>query len=153
VPHRPTRSLATLSPRRLDIDWELNVGCYRSRDFAAACDDLGIGQRFTRPYRPQTNGKAEWVIQTLLAAWAYGRLYRSNEKRAAALPGFVGFYDRRRPHTALGGRSPSTLLTTSLEITPRPWSEGRPPGRGPGSHSPFDDLSDRVTTYMIGCAV
>jgi len=36
-----------------------NGGCYRSRDFAVTCDDLGIGHRFTRPYRPQTNGKAE----------------------------------------------------------------------------------------------
>jgi transposase InsO family protein len=47
-----------------------NGGCYRSRALAAACDELGIGHRFTRPYRPQTNGKAERMVRTLLAEWA-----------------------------------------------------------------------------------
>ena len=56
--------------------------------------------------RPQTNGKAERVIQTLLREWAYGQAYGSNDERAAALPVVVDFYNRRRPHTALGGGSP-----------------------------------------------
>jgi transposase InsO family protein len=47
-----------------------NGGCYRSAAFAEACDELGIGHRFTRPYRPQTNGKAERIVRTLLAEWA-----------------------------------------------------------------------------------
>ena len=67
---------------------------------------LGARHKRTRPYRPQTNGKAERFIQTLLDEWAYARPYRSNDERAAALPAFVDFYNRRRPHTALGGRSP-----------------------------------------------
>lgn len=83
-----------------------NGGAYRSRAYAAEVDALGIRHKRTRPYRPQTNGKAERVIQTLLREWAYGRPYTTNRERAEALPVFVGFYNRRRPHTALGGRSP-----------------------------------------------
>ena len=78
----------------------------RSRAYAQTLAGLGARHRRTRPYRPQTNGKAERVIQTLLNEWAYARPYRSNDERAAALPAFVDFYNRRRPHTALGGRSP-----------------------------------------------
>ena len=60
----------------------------------------------TRPYRPQTNGKAERFIQTLLDEWAYARPYRSNARALGSPPAFVDFYNRGRPHTALGGRSP-----------------------------------------------
>jgi transposase InsO family protein len=74
--------------------------------FDAAVDRLGARHKRTRRYRPQTNGKAERLIKTLLDEWAYTRPYRTNEERAAALPLFVNFYNRRRPHTALGGRSP-----------------------------------------------
>lgn len=77
-----------------------------SRQYRAALDRLGARHRRIRPRRPQTNGKAERVIQTLLNEWAYARAYRTNDERAAALPVFVDFYNRRRPHTALGGRSP-----------------------------------------------
>ena len=73
---------------------------------AEAVEATGARHKHTRPWRPQTNGKAERVIQTLLREWAYARLYRSNDERARALPVFVDFYNRRRPHTALGGRSP-----------------------------------------------
>src|SRR5207245_98305 len=44
-------------------------------DFAIACDELGIGHRWTRPYRPQTNGKAERLVRTLLAEWALRRAF------------------------------------------------------------------------------
>jgi transposase InsO family protein len=77
-----------------------------STRYRAVIDRLGARHKRTRPRRPQTNGKAERVIQTLLNEWAYARPYRSNDERAAALPVFVDFYNRRRPHTALGGRSP-----------------------------------------------
>ena len=79
---------------------------YRSHAFGQLLERLGARHKRTRPWRPQTNGKAERFIQTLLREWAYGRPYRSNDERAAALPGFVDFYNRGRPHTALGGRSP-----------------------------------------------
>jgi len=83
-----------------------NGGAYRSRRYAATIEELGIRHKRTRPYRPQTNGKAERVIQTLLNEWAYARPYRTSRERDLALPDFVDFYNRRRPHTALGGRSP-----------------------------------------------
>jgi transposase InsO family protein len=83
-----------------------NGSCYVSHAFNDAVTSLGARHKRTRPYRPQTNGKAERLIKTLLAEWAYGRPYQSNDERAAALPLFVDFYNRQRPHTALGGRSP-----------------------------------------------
>jgi transposase InsO family protein len=83
-----------------------NGAGYRSHAYRTAMEGLSARHKRTRPWRPQTNGKAERVIQTLLREWAYGRLYRSNAERAKALPTFVDFYNRRRPHTALGGHSP-----------------------------------------------
>lgn len=81
------------------------------RPYGAVLERLGARHKRTRPYRPRTNGKAERVIQTLLHAWAYARLYRSNEERRAALPGFVAFYKAARPHTALGGCSPLDIVS------------------------------------------
>ena len=76
------------------------------RQYDAAVERLGARHKRTRPFRPQTNGKAERVIQTLIREWAYKRPYSTNRERLEALPAFVDFYNRRRPHTALGGRSP-----------------------------------------------
>jgi len=81
--------------------------------YRAAAYRVALGQRRqtrTRPYRPQTNGKAERFIGTLLAEWAYGRPYTTNRERLAALPAWVAFYNHRRPHTALGGLSPSAVV-------------------------------------------
>lgn len=81
---------------------------YRSNAYRAV-----LGERRhtrTRPYRPQTNGKAERFIGTLIREWAYARPYRSNDERSAALPAFVDFYNQRRPHTALGGLSPAAVV-------------------------------------------
>ena len=93
---------AGVTIRRILTD---NGGCYRSLDFAAACRRLGIVHWRTRPYTPRTNGKAERFIKTLQADWAYARLYRSSEERAAALPAFVAGY-RSRPNVALNGHTP-----------------------------------------------
>jgi transposase InsO family protein len=82
----------------------------RSRDFHEALRTIGARHRPTRRYRPQTNGKAERFIQTLKREWAYRKLYTSNEARLHELPGWVDFYNSRRPHTALGGRPPITRL-------------------------------------------
>jgi transposase InsO family protein len=79
---------------------------YRSATFGAALAGLGIRHSRTRRYRPQTNGKAERFIRTLLDEWAYARPYASNPERLAALPGFLDFYNRERPHTALRGLAP-----------------------------------------------
>lgn len=85
-----------------------NGWAYRSAAYRHALD--GRRQTRTRPYRPQTNGKAERFIGTLLAEWAYGRAYTTNQERLAALPGWVDFYNHRRPHTALGGLAPSAVV-------------------------------------------
>jgi transposase InsO family protein len=85
-----------------------NGWAYRSNAYRAA-----LGERHqtrTRPYRPQTNGKAERFIGTLLGEWAYARPYRSNSERLAALPAYLDFYNHRRPHTALGGLSPTAVV-------------------------------------------
>lgn len=89
--------------RRLLTD---NAKVYRAGAFAAVCQRWLVRQRFTRPYRPQTNGKAERFIQTLLREWAYRVPYRSSARRTAALRPYLRFYNHQRPHTSLGRRSP-----------------------------------------------
>jgi len=89
--------------RRLLTD---NGKVYRSGVFAAVCQRWTVRHRFTRPYRPQTNGKAERFIQTLLREWAYRVPYRSSARRTAALGPYLRFYNHQRPHTSLGRRSP-----------------------------------------------
>ncbi len=92
-----------------------NGASYRSRAFATVLEQLGARHRWTRPYRPQTNGKAERFIRTLLDEWAYVRLYRSNAERLAALPRYVDFYNRRRPHTAIRGLVPLAAVNNVLK--------------------------------------
>ncbi len=77
---------------------------------ALACRALGIKHLRTRPYRPRTNGKAERFIRTLVDGWAYGAVYRSSTERNAALPGWLNFYNRRRPHGSLGHQAPMSRL-------------------------------------------
>jgi transposase InsO family protein len=87
-----------------------NGSPYISAIHAIACRALGIRHLRTRPYRPQTNGKAERFIRTLLAGWAYGAIYRSSAERNAALTGWLDFYNRRRPHGALSHKPPLARL-------------------------------------------
>ena len=87
-----------------------NGGAYRSKVFAKACQALNIRHTFTRPYRPQTNGKAERFIQTCLREWAYGRTWHNSAQRTAWLPAFLTYYNARRPHSALGYRPPASRL-------------------------------------------
>jgi transposase InsO family protein len=87
-----------------------NGSAYRSRAFAAACRRLGVRQKFTQPYRPRTNGKAERFIQTLLREWAYRRPYATSARRQRALAPWIRYYNRKRPHTALKYRAPITRL-------------------------------------------
>ena len=83
---------------------------YRSRPFYEVAARHGITLKRTRPYRPQTNGKAERVIQTLLREWAYRRPYASNDQRLRALTSFQHGYNHSRPHAALGHRPPVSRI-------------------------------------------
>jgi transposase InsO family protein len=83
-----------------------NGSAYRSTVHALACRMLGIRHLRSRPYRPQTNGKAERFIRTLLSGWAYGAIYRSSRERSAALDGWLWHYNHRRRHAALGRQPP-----------------------------------------------
>jgi transposase InsO family protein len=87
-----------------------NAWTYRSGPFCRLAAEAGISLKRTRPYRPQTNGKAERVIQTLLREWAYQRHYNSNEERLLALQAFTREYNTLRPHMALGRRPPISRL-------------------------------------------
>ena len=84
-----------------------NGAAYRSRLFAQTCQAMGIKHSFTKPYRPQTNGKAERFIQTCLREWAYGRVWSNSAERTAGLPAFLSYYNARRPHSALGHKTNS----------------------------------------------
>jgi transposase InsO family protein len=92
-----------------------NAKCYGSTDFMALCGEKDIRQRFTRPYTPRTNGKAERFIQTLKRRWAYRRAYRTSAMRAASLRPWVKHYNHQRPHRALGKVPPMARLRASRQ--------------------------------------
>jgi len=92
-----------------------NGSGYVSACFGLACARHGIQHLRTRPYRPCTNGKAERFIQTLLREWAYVRPYRTSGLRARALPIFLGYYNRERPHGSLSGRPPINWIRSRRE--------------------------------------
>lgn len=87
-----------------------NGPAYRSAAHGLACRAMGIKHIRTRPYRPQTNGKAERFIRTMLGEWAYAAVYGSSAERAAALSGWLERYNFRRRHGALGHRPPIARL-------------------------------------------
>jgi transposase InsO family protein len=91
-----------------------NGSAYRSTVHAIACRALGLRHLRTRPYRPQTNGKAERFIRTLLGGWAYGPIYGTNPERVRALDGWLWHYNHRRRHSALGHQPPITRLNNLL---------------------------------------
>jgi transposase InsO family protein len=85
-----------------------NGSAYRATIHALACKALRIRHLRTQPYRPQTNGKAERFIRTLITGWAYGAIYRSSNERTQALDGWIWHYNHRRRHSALGHQPPVT---------------------------------------------
>jgi transposase len=87
-----------------------NGSAYRSGIHAVACRALRIKHIRTRPYRPQTNGKAERFIRTMLGGLAYAAIYRNSDERTAALSGWLELYNWRRPHGALNRKPPGTRL-------------------------------------------
>jgi transposase InsO family protein len=91
-----------------------NGSAYRSAVHAIACRTLGIRHLRTRPRRPQTNGKAERFIRTMLGGWAYGAIYSSSTERTAALDGWLWTYNHRRRHQAIGRQTPINRLNNLL---------------------------------------
>ena len=91
-----------------------NGGAYRSTLHALACRTLRLRHVRTRAYRPQTNGKAERFIRTLLAGWAYGAIYGSTAERAAALDGWLFTYNHRRRHAGISRQTPIQRLNNLL---------------------------------------
>jgi transposase InsO family protein/transposase len=87
-----------------------NGSAYRSTVHALACRLLGIRHLRTRPYRPQTNGKAERFIRTMLGGWAYAALYRNSPDRTGALDGWLRYYNHHRRHAAIGRQPPISRL-------------------------------------------
>jgi len=88
-----------------------NGSAYVSNAWKAACAELGITAKRTRPYRPQTNGKIERFHRTLNDGWAYAKFYGTETARREALPGWIHYYNHHRPHTATGNKPPVSRLT------------------------------------------
>jgi transposase InsO family protein len=103
------RSLG-VKARRILTD---NGSCFRSQPFADACRALRLKHSFTRPYRPQTNGKAERFIQSALREWAYGIPYSHSSERTAMLERWMHHYNWHRPHQGIKGLAPTARLTQS----------------------------------------
>jgi transposase InsO family protein len=106
------RALAFYASHGIDVERVMtdNGSAYVSIAHAVACRALGLKHLRTRPRRPQTNGKAERFIRTMLDGWAYGRIYGSSRERRDALDGWLDFYNCRRPHGALGRQPPVSRL-------------------------------------------
>src|SRR5215217_7445457 len=91
-----------------------NGSAYRSTVHELACRALGIRHLRTRPRRPQTNGKAERFLRTLLGGWAYGAIYATSAERPATLDGWLWRYNHHRRHAGIGRQTPITRLNNLL---------------------------------------
>jgi transposase InsO family protein len=111
------RAVAWFAARDVTVQRVLsdNGSAYRSHAWRAACAELGIKAKRTRPYRPQTNGKIERFHRTLADGWAFARMFGSESARRKALPAWLHEYNHHRPHTAIGNRPPITRLTNLSE--------------------------------------
>jgi len=88
-----------------------NGSIFTSAAFRQACQRCNVRHLRTRPYRPQTNGKVERMIQTLLREWAYRFTYSDSDERSRWLPRYLHFYNFHRTHSALHYNPPISRLT------------------------------------------
>jgi transposase InsO family protein len=88
-----------------------NAKAYHGVSWTAVCDELAIGRRYTKPYSPWTNGKAEALIKTMLREWAYRHIYPTSSHRARALSGYLRWYNNHRPHGSLGALPPISRVS------------------------------------------
>jgi transposase InsO family protein len=112
------RAVAWFGRRGIRVERVLsdNGSCYRADVHRAAAAALGIKVKFTRAYRPQTNGKAERFIQTMLREWAYAATYQTSLHREQALRPWLRYYNLHRPHMALDGRTPILRLNNLVSL-------------------------------------
>ena len=110
------RAVSWFADRGVTVERVLsdNGPAYRSHAWRHACTDLSITPKFTRPRRPQTNGKIERFHRTLADGWAYSRHYATESARRAALPAWLHFYNEHRPHTAIGKAPPISRISNNL---------------------------------------
>ncbi len=103
------RARRWFAKRRIRIERVMtdNGSCYVARRFRQALKRHGIRQVRTRPYHPETNGKAERFIQTMLGGWAYARIYQTSNQRTRSLPKWLRYYNQQRPHRGLNGITPA----------------------------------------------
>src|SRR5574341_2045117 len=107
-----------------------NGGCYRSKAFARPCSQLGTRHIMTKPYTPQTNGKAERFIQTALREWAYATAFEHSDQRRSTLSAWLHRYNWHRPHASLAANAPISRLgldrdnVLQLHTYPSPASGG-----------------------------
>jgi transposase InsO family protein len=113
-----TRAIAFYARHGITVEQLLtdNGSAYRSALHSIACRTLGIRHLRTRAYRPQTNGKAERFIRTMLGSWAYGAIYRTSSERTAALDGWLWHYNHQRRHSALGHKPPIARLNERTNL-------------------------------------
>jgi transposase InsO family protein len=109
------RAIAWFAERGVHIERVMtdNGAPYVSAAWATWCAAGGVRHIRTRPYRPRTNGKAERFIQTMLREWAYAATYQSSDQRRVALPAWLDYYNHRRPHSALGHKTPADRLRSA----------------------------------------
>jgi transposase InsO family protein len=107
------RATAWFAARGLTVERVLtdNAWAYTKNTWRDTCHDLGISPRWTRPWRPQTNGKVKRFHRTLLEEWAYHRPYTSEAERQAAFPDWLDWYNYHRPHTGIRGHTPASRVT------------------------------------------
>ncbi len=110
------RAHAWFSARGVVVERVLtdNGPCYRSRRWTETLASRGVAARYTRPYRPQTNGKVERFHRILLEEWAYIRPWTSEEQRHAAYQGFLHYYNHHRAHGALNWAAPASTLKDNV---------------------------------------
>jgi transposase InsO family protein len=108
-----TRAVAWYAEQGITVERVLsdNARSYHSHRWRETCELLSIERRYTRHYSPWTNGKAEALIKTLLREWAYRFTYPTSHHRSRAPPGYLRWYNRRRPHGSLGGRPPISRVS------------------------------------------
>jgi transposase InsO family protein len=141
------RALAFFERHGIEVERLLtdNGSAYRSTIHAIACRALGIRHLRTRPYRPQTNGKAERFIRTLLSGWAYSAIYRTSSERTTALDGWLWHYNHQRRHSALGHKPPIAKQSTTLSLVDDVSSMLTIATSPPDDSSPLDSAGPRPT--------